>query len=194
MGRPAPIQSGSLIYLRRENKAGTPREGFLLHTLKILFRLSRVLLDLQKCILSGAIKFVSVRSSWGNLSLFEITRAFNQYYYPENFRCNLRYHESENFADSSLHHIFESENFSFLFSTKNSLTWGVKCENIKLTKIVGNLLDELRKLYMNRTVIQKFLAVNRKSQAIFAYPNRYFIENSQWVPLIKISLSGGASQ
>ena len=30
---------------------------------------------------------------------------------------------------------------------------------IKLQKIVENLLDELRKLYMNRTVIEKFLAV-----------------------------------
>ena len=30
---------------------------------------------------------------------------------------------------------------------------------IKLQKIVGNLLDNLRKLYMNETVIQKFLAV-----------------------------------
>ena len=48
--------------------------------------------------------------------------------------------------------------FRFFF-TKNSLPWGVKCETqIKLRKIVGNLLDELRKLYMNRTVIEKFLA------------------------------------
>ena len=45
----------------------------------------------------------------------------------------------------------------FPFSTKNSLTWGLKCE-IKLQKIVGNLLDVLRKLYINGTVIQKFLA------------------------------------
>ena len=38
--------------------------------------LSRVLLDLYKCILSGAIKFVFVRSSYGNLSLFEIKKGF----------------------------------------------------------------------------------------------------------------------
>ena len=42
---------------------GTLNDGFLLNTLKTLFILSRVLLDLQKCILLGAIKFVSVRSS-----------------------------------------------------------------------------------------------------------------------------------
>ena len=29
-----------------------------------------------------------------------------QYYFPENFRCNLALHESEIFFDSSLHHIF----------------------------------------------------------------------------------------
>ena len=45
-----------------------------------------------------------------------------QYYFPENFRCNFRFYESENFSDSSLHRIFESENFRFPFSTKNRLT------------------------------------------------------------------------
>ena len=33
------------------------------------------------------------------------------------------------FFYSSLHHIFESENFRFPFSYKKSLTCGVKCEN-----------------------------------------------------------------
>ena len=52
-----------------------------------------------------------------------------QYYFPEKLRCNFRFYESENFSDSSLHRIFESENFRFPFSTKNKLTWGLKCEN-----------------------------------------------------------------
>ena len=52
-----------------------------------------------------------------------------RYYFPENFRCNFRFYESENFSDSSLHRIFESENFRFPFSTKNRLTWGLKCKN-----------------------------------------------------------------
>ena len=43
--------------------SGAPNDGFLLNTLKTLFRLSRVFLDIWKCIISGAIKFVSVRSS-----------------------------------------------------------------------------------------------------------------------------------
>ena len=57
-----------------------------------------------------------------------------QYYFPENFRCNLRFYESENFSDSSLHRTFESENFRFPFSTKNGLTWGLKCEKLNFRK------------------------------------------------------------
>ena len=60
----------SLQYL-----SGAPHDDFLLNSLKTLFlQLSRVLLDIQKCILSGTIKFVSVRSTQGKLSLFEISR------------------------------------------------------------------------------------------------------------------------
>ena len=72
------------------------------------------------------------------------------HFFPKNLRCNLTYYEGENFSDSSFHHIFESE---------NSLTWGVKCEKLNFRKILGNLLDELWILYMNGTVIYKFLAV-----------------------------------
>ena len=35
-----------------------------------------------------------------------------------------------NFSDSSLHHIFEYKDFSFPFSTKNSLVWREKCEKL----------------------------------------------------------------
>ena len=63
-------------------------DGFPLNTFKTLFRLSRVLLDLQKCILSGAIKFVSVRSSQGNLSLFEIIRA--SVLFSQNFQMQFK--------------------------------------------------------------------------------------------------------
>ena len=44
--------------------------GLLLNTLKTLFRLSRVLLDLKKCILSSTIKFLSVLSSLANWRSF----------------------------------------------------------------------------------------------------------------------------
>ena len=42
----------------------------------------------------------------------------------------ITYYESENFSDSSLHHILESENFSFPFSKKNSVTWVAKYEKL----------------------------------------------------------------
>ena len=47
------------------------------------------------------------------LSFFEITGA--SVYFTENFRYNLTHYQSENFTDSFLHHIFESENFRFPF-------------------------------------------------------------------------------
>ena len=44
-----------------------------------------------------------------------------QYYFPENFRCNLKFYEGENF-------FLESENFRFPFYVKNSLIreWNAK--------------------------------------------------------------------
>ena len=68
-------------------------------------------------LLSGAIKFESVRSSYGNLRLFEISRA------------TVLFSRKFNFSYSSLHHIFESETFRCPLSTKISLTWRVKYKN-----------------------------------------------------------------
>ena len=56
-------------------RLGYPTTVFTSSALKTLFWLSRVLLDLQICILRGAAKYVSVRSSWEILSVFEISRA-----------------------------------------------------------------------------------------------------------------------
>ena len=43
--------------------SGAPNDGFLLNAFKSLFRLSRVqLLNLKKCIINGAVKFLSVWS------------------------------------------------------------------------------------------------------------------------------------
>ena len=69
------LLSRSVTLQLKECKTGAPNDGFLLNTLKTPFRLSRALLDIQRCILSGAINFATVRSSQGILSLFEITRA-----------------------------------------------------------------------------------------------------------------------
>ena len=59
----------SLQYL-----SGAPNDGFLLNSLKTLFSLSRVLLDIQKCILSGTINLYPFGHPRGNSSLFEISR------------------------------------------------------------------------------------------------------------------------
>ena len=56
----------------------------------------------------------SVILSQGNLSLYEITWA-DGIIFPKTWECNLTYYESENFSDSSLHHICESEIFRFPF-------------------------------------------------------------------------------
>ena len=50
------------------------------------------------------------------------------------FRCNFKFYESENFSDSSLNRIFESENIRVPFSTKNRLTWVLKCEKLNFRK------------------------------------------------------------
>ena len=49
-----------------------------------------------------------------------------------------------------------------------------------------NLLDKLQKLYMHEWNVHLEIFSRpqvRKFQAIFASPNRYFTENSHWVPL-----------
>ena len=56
-------------------RQGYPNDDFLLNTLKTLFRLSRVVLDLKKYILSGGIKIGFCSVILGDLSLFDITRA-----------------------------------------------------------------------------------------------------------------------
>ena len=71
--------------------------------------------------------------------LREATQVFSklqgpQYYLPENFRCNFKFYESENFSDSSVHRIFESEDLRFPFSSESRLTWGLECKNLNFRK------------------------------------------------------------
>ena len=68
-----PSQFYFCLINKRKSFRGTQRRFPPTYALKTLFRLSRVLLYLQKCILSSSKKFVSVRSSQGKLNLFEIT-------------------------------------------------------------------------------------------------------------------------
>ena len=57
---------------------------------------------------------------------------------------------------------------------------------IKLQKIVGNLIDKLRKLYMNGTVIQEFLAFPKVQKILgnFCLSEQIFYRKlCRWVPL-----------
>ena len=69
----------------------------------------------------------------------------------------------------------------------------MKSPKNRLGKVVGILIDKLRKLYMNGTErsSRNFQPSSsyRKFQAIFASPNRYFRKNSRWVPLNKYKLA-----
>ena len=97
-------------------------DGFLQSAMKTLFRLSRVYCTFRSIEMpSKRRKKIFIFSViLGELSPFEITRASVLFF--ENFRCNLTFYERENFSDSSLHGILESENFRFPFSKKNSVT------------------------------------------------------------------------
>ena len=86
----------------------------------------------------------------------------------------------------------------FLFLRKITFsTWRLKCELLhELEKIVGNLLDMLRKLYMNGTVVysRKFLAFLRLNKFLgnLCFSEQIFYENSFWVPLFKKYLSANS--
>ena len=72
----------------------------------------------------------------GELESFRNYNGFRINYYAENFICNLTLTKVRSFLFSFLYDSFESEEFRFPFSTKNSPTWRVKCEKNKLQKIV----------------------------------------------------------
>ena len=76
----------------KEYKRGAPNDGFLLNTLKTLFRLSRVLLDFWKRILRYKICTCSVILV--EIWVFSKLQGLH-YYFPENFRRNLTYYASE---------------------------------------------------------------------------------------------------
>ena len=115
-----------------------------------------------------------------------------QYYFLENFSRKWTFYESEKSSDSSLHHIFEFENFKFPFLKKNSLTWGLKCEKWiceyrelirKASKIVHEWNGHLQILIRPQP--------RENFKAIFVSPNRYFTQNSRWVLLYALQTERG---
>ena len=82
----------------------------------------------------------------------------SQYYFPENFRCNLKFYEVRIFSDSSLHSIFKSEkNLGFLFRQKQP-TWEVKCEKLNF-----------RKSYLFQTSFENCTGIGRSSRNFLAF-------------------------
>ena len=61
--------------------------------------------------------------------------------------------ERKNFSDYSLYRIFESENFKGSFLYEKLPKVESEKRKIILQKIVGNLLDKLRKFFVRGTVI-----------------------------------------
>ena len=115
-------------------ETGAPNDSFLLNTLKTLFR--RAVEMHSRCRYNICICSVILGGTWIFSKLYGL-----EYFFPENFRCNLTYYESETFSDSFLH----PKILGFLFSQKNSLTWEIKCENLT-SENRRDFLDKLRKL------------------------------------------------
>ena len=97
---------------------------------------------------------------------------------------HLTFYESENFSYSSLNHIFEPKNFRFPLFTKISLTWRVNCERLNFRKSQGfyQLDNKLRKVQLNRMVIQKFLVVLEQQKILgsICFPQQ-IIHRKQWL-------------
>ena len=131
---------------------GAPNDGFVLNTLKTLFRLSSVAfrcLEMNSkprykiCVCSV---IPGERESFRDYQVFSIIfpKILDAMWRIRKERFLFLIHLSFTFFNPKILH--------FLFSSNNNLTWGVKCEKNKYQKIVGNL-DELRKFYINGTVM-----------------------------------------
>ena len=94
--------------------SGAPNDGFLLDSLKTLFKAIQSTFRSLEMQSEGRYKICVCLVILGELESSKLQGL--QYYFPEHFTCNVTFYERENFSDSSLHHIFESENFRFPFS------------------------------------------------------------------------------
>ena len=99
---------------------------------KVKSKCDSAVLDLKKFIRSRL--RVSTVSFSSSLNLFELLR--HHCYLPENFRCNLKFFEGDNFSDSYFYQIFESGNFRFPFCYEKKLNRKVKSEKFNFRKIV----------------------------------------------------------
>ena len=118
----------SVILHKRLRPTGAPNDGFLQSTFRYReMHFKRGYLEICICyIILGELE------SFRNYEGFSI-------FFPENVRCNLTYHEGENliFLIPLSITFLNPRILGFLFWTKNSLTWTVKCEKFNFRKSWG---------------------------------------------------------
>ena len=103
-----------------------------------------------------------------------------QSYLPENLRCNCTFYENENFSYSSLHQIFESENFILFFYEKlpniSSKIRKIKPENL-------GFFEELRKF----VIISRIQAIENSRQYLLLRTDKIQIVGCPWVGYFRSS-------
>ena len=90
--------SSDWIYRKEHLELGVTNDGFLLNN---------ILIKRKECTFR-CLEMRSKRSGacdkiWICSVIFSKVQGL-QYYFPENFKCKLKFYESEHFSDSSLHH------------------------------------------------------------------------------------------
>ena len=113
--------------------SGAPNDGFLLNTLKTLLCYPEYRLEALYAALWNLYLFGHPKETWAFPKLHEGL----EYYFPETLRRHLTYYESETFSNSSLYHIFESENFRFPFFYEIYPDFGSKMWNLNFRKSKG---------------------------------------------------------
>ena len=113
-------------------QTGASNDSFLLNTLKTLFRLSRVVLDLSEKHCKWRYKICICSVILGELESF---RNYIRSWVLFSRKCLMQFdvlRKWNNLGFASPSHFWIKKTLGFLFSTKNSLTWEVKYENFTL--------------------------------------------------------------
>ena len=163
------------------------------YMLKTLFRLSTVWaiqstfrsleMNSKRCY---KICICSVIQQGPNLSLFEIISAPCSISFPKILDAIERFTKVRIFLILLYIAFLSPKILGFLFTTKKNLTWRVKCEKSNFGKswrIYWKSSSKIVHEWNGHLEIFQPSSSNRKFQAIFAFKNRYFIENGRWVPL-----------
>ena len=109
--------------------SGVSNDDFLLNTLKTLLGYPEYLYRSVEINSERRNKICSCLVSLGDFESFRNYNAFS-IIFTKILDAIVSFYERENFSDCYLNHIFESENFRFPCSTKDGITWGVKCQEL----------------------------------------------------------------